>query len=467
MRRDRALVIAIVLLLAAVVVSPSLHAGWQDLQSARQADSEGRHADASALYERAARLLPWRADLWEPAGLAAFQAGNGGDAIRLLDVASKRAPLSLEGSVALGSALWNAGQTASAIAAWQNGLQAHPSQPALLDRLIAAYDHEGDYVDEQAALVRRLSVGEDAAASYRLGLLLMLNDPGSASARLQAAASLNPGFESAANTLQVTVQAASEQTDGAKRFIVIGRGLGLVGEWPLAVQSFEQAVAASPEDAEAWAWLGEAQQHDNQDGAAAVKRALSLGSDDPLVHSLLSLYWNRRGDYAAALKEQLLAAQLDPQNASMQSALGDAYAAAGDLVAALAAYQQATLIAPSDPAAWRQLASFCADNGVQVKEVGLPAAQKAAALAPHDPQTLDVLGWSLTQAGSPSTGKETLLRAIQADPGFPLAHLHLAETYLQMGDYASAPSELRQAVELDPEGAVGQLAAQLLKQYFP
>jgi len=113
------------------------------------------------------------------------------------------------------------------------------------------------------------------------------------------------------------------------------------------------------------------------------------------------------------------------------------------------------------------LAMFCADNGVQVLDVGLPAAKKAAELAPHDPQSLDALGWSYAQSGLLYDAEQTLLGAIKAAPDSALAHLHLAETYLRQGNNGSALNELKLARQFDANGSTGLFAAQLLKQYFP
>ena len=110
---------------------------------------------------------------------------------------------------------------------------------------------------------------------------------------------------------------------------------------------------------------------------------------------------------------------------------------------------------------------FCADNAVQVLDVGLPAAQKAAALTPKDPQVLDALGWSYAQAGLLYNAEQTLTKATVLAPDIALAHFHLAETDLRMGDQTSALDQLNQAHQLDANCPVGKLAAQLLSQYFP
>jgi hypothetical protein len=63
--------------------------------------------------------------------------------------------------------------------------------------------------------------------------------------------------------------------------------------------------------------------------------------------------------------------------------------------AALAAYQQATACTAGCPP--RLLALFCADNSIQVAEIGLPAAVPQISI-PKTPAS-DALGWSYAQAG--------------------------------------------------------------------
>ena len=133
--------------------------------------------------------------------------------------------------------------------------------------------------------------------------------------------------------------------------------------------------------------------------------------------------------------------------------LGEAYSLTGDLVSSLEAYQTATVLAPDNATYWRLLAMFCADNAVQVLDLGLPTARKAAELAPKDPQVLDALGWSYAQAGLLYNAEQTLMKATAIAPDLALAHLHLAETYLRKGDQTSAVDQLNLARQLDGDGA--------------
>jgi Tfp pilus assembly protein PilF len=66
-----------------------------------------------------------------------------------------------------------------------------------------------------------------------------------------------------------------------------------------------------------------------------------------------------------------------------------------------------------------------------------------------------------------SLAEQTLLNAIDIAPELASAHLHLGMTYLAQADRGAAHLELTRARDLDPQGETGQLAGQLLDQYFP
>ncbi|MGA7192021.1 MAG: tetratricopeptide repeat protein, partial [Anaerolineales bacterium] len=355
----------------------------------------------------------------------------------------------------------------NALAIWQEGSQMYPSDVVLYDRLALAYHENGDYASEQNVLFKRLSLASDANAHYQLGLLFMTSDSESALKELESASSMDPQFDSAVQTLQSAIAVSDTESNPANQFIAIGRGLGLVEEWGLAQNAFDKAVSADGKNAEAWAWLGEARQHNGQDGSDDLNQALSLDSNDAIVHALRGLYWKRQGNNAQALIEYLQAAQIEPDNPAWQASVGDAYVQTGDLVSALAAYQKATQLSPNDATYWRLLAMFCSDNDLYVLDIGLPAAKQAAQLAPNDPQTLDVLGWSYSNAGLLYNAEQNLQHAIKLSPDLAIAHLHLAENYLRQGDNTSALTELNLTIQMDKDGASGQIAEQLLKQYFP
>ena len=180
------------------------------------------------------------------------------------------------------------------------------------------------------------------------------------------------------------------------------------------------------------------------------------------MRGLRGLYLQRAGNFREALKEFQAAAALEPDNPAWLVSMGETHAKLGDLIRGLEAYQKATTLAPEDPGYWRLLAIFCAQNNVNVKDVGVPAAQKAVILAGEDAVSLDVLGWLLTVDARYEEAIRMLARALELDPQNGSAHFHLGMLYMQTNDRVSAYDHLVRARDLG-----NREAEMILKQYFP
>jgi tetratricopeptide (TPR) repeat protein len=464
MHNKKWLVPTIVAALLAAVFLPLIYTGYSEVKHGEAEFAAKNYLSAAESFEQAARLLIWRSDLWENAGIAAGAGGNLSDAIIFL----KRAPkLSEQGWLVLGYSYFNTGDASSALKAYQKGLQFHDSA-SLYSGLAFIYRQQKDWPAESDALRNQTRLDmDDAYAHYRLGLLLSFLEPEQALPELMLASSLDPETDPAVQTLRTALNLSATQPDASEQLVTIGRTLGLVQEWDLSIGAFEKAIALKADSAEAWAWLGEAKQQTGQDGRVELDRAMSIDHTSVTVRALRGLYWNRQQRYSQMLAEYLLAAEYEPENPAWQASIGDAYLKRGDLAAALTAYQRATELAPNEATYWRLLAIFCSENGVHVEDVGLPAAQKAVMLAPDDPDALDVLGWSYLSSGRYASAEQTLLDVIDRFPEHFPAHIHLAMTYLAQGNHAAAFNELTYVRDTDPNGSTGSFAKQLLEKYFP
>jgi Flp pilus assembly protein TadD len=108
------------------------------------------------------------------------------------------------------------------------------------------------------------------------------------------------------------------------------------------------------------------------------------------------------------------------------------------------------------------LAAFCAQNNVNIPDVGIPAAHKAMALSKDDPAAMDMLGWLLMLNGQDNDAEMILLRALDLAPDDDSVHFHLGVLYLQRNDRVSAYDHLVRARDLGSDQADAAL-----KQYFP
>lgn len=459
MPRDIVRISLILLLIFLAISVPLILSGYAELEKAASSTS---YLEVAGHYQNAVRRLPWRADLYELSGHAYYHARDYARANTAYRDAFERGALSSEGWVAWGDVHYLMGDLQRAAGIWEQALEQGDPSEHLYSRLAEIYQSNGEPSRAAETLQKYVSAHpEDASAHYRLGLLLAPSEPDRALQELLGAARLDAQFDPAVQALRTALNLAALEESASRRSVLIGRGLGLVNEWRLARIAFENAVRADETNAEAWAWVGEANQQVGEEGTQQLERAFHLNPGSATVRGLRGLYFQRTGNFRGALTEFQTAAALEPENSSWYVSLGEAHARLGDLIRALEAYQKATRLAPEDPTYWRLLAIFCAQNNVNIRDVGVPAAQKAVVLD-GDPASLDVLGWLLTLDARYEEATRILNRALELDPQNSSAHLHLGMLSLQTNDRAKAYDHLIQARDLGSKEA-----EMILSRYFP
>jgi len=308
---------------------------------------------------------------------------------------------------------------------------------------------------------------EDAYAHYQLGLLLVVSDPEKAVVHLDKAADLDSQWSDPAYELKTTLRLAAFAEEPAYRDIQIGQTLAAIGEWDLAKAAFLRSTQENPGYPEAWAYLGEAQQQTGEDGLAALERAIAINPDSYAANVFMALYWRRQARPEMALVYLHTAAQLDPDNPSLQTDIGNTLAEMGNLPDALKHIIRVTQLQPQESSAWQTLARFSVDYDFQIEEIGIHAARQAVILAKDDPAALTLLGRAHMLLGNEYYIERFLFQALQLDDSYPDAHLYLGMFYLDKGDIEKARLHLQTAVQLAGEGPIGQQAQHILDQFFP
>jgi len=447
-----------VIILLAVLI-PVVWSGYAEL---KQASGVQAPLEAAQHYQSAAWRLPWRSDLYELAGHSDYLAREYSRADAMYQKAFASRALSSQGWVEWGDVNYLNGDHPRAAEIWKQGLsQQNPSEYLYL-RLAQIYEKDQVYSQAIEYLQKYVpSHLDDASAHYQLGLLLTLSSPNEALSQLMDASQLDPQFDPAVQTLRTALNVASINDSPSQRLVIIGRGLGLVNEWQLAHAAFNEAIRTDGKNAEAWAWLGEANQQTGGEGSEELNHAFDLNPNSSTVRGLRGLYFQRVGNNREALREFQFAAQFESDNPAWFVSMGESYSKLGDLIGALQAYQYATTLAPKDAHYYVLLAGFCVQNNVNM-DVGVSAAQTAVQLTPKDPRALDMLGWAYLLAGKYDEAEWMLSVALEHDPNLASAHLHLALVYLQKEKYDLMRAHLVQARDLGSSDA--QI---LLNQYFP
>lgn len=453
--------VPILFAMALVIFAPIIFSGYSEL---RKGDTASSRLEAAQHHQVAALRLPWRADLYELAGHEYYHAKEYTLAEAAYQKAFQRHALSAAGWVAWGDVQYLLGNSERAAEIWKQGLEQTDPSEDLYSRLALIYKEQKQYTQAAEYFQRYVSRHlDDASAHYQLGLLLTLSDPQTAASELITASQLDPELDPAVQALRTALNLASLSKSSSAQLVIIGRGLGLVSEWDLAQAAFEQALQADEQNAEAWAWLGEAYQQAGRDDAfTSLERALSLNPNSAVVRGLRGLYFQRVGNNREALIEFQAAAKLQPDDPALYVSIGESFSKLGDMIRALEAYQSAVALAPADINYLRLLAQFCGQNNINIEDAGIVAAQRAVVLEPNDAGLQDLLGWLLLLDARYPEAERTLLRALALDSQNASAHFHLGMLYFQINDQAAAQAHLISARDLgNPD------AQAVLNQYFP
>jgi len=467
-RSPKAALLARLLLLFVLVglsgLSPIQHAASQALARANRAIEFNSPASAADQLGLALSYFPWRTDLWDLAGRAALRAGDQELAYAQLQFAAQSDKLSARGYLALGDVARLRGDLPAAEAVWQLALKRGAPAEEVHLRLLDLHRAMGDYTAAIGDL-RALVALQPAEASYqfRLGLMLATQEPEAALAYLTTAGELQPELAAAGAVIGRSLSGARSAGDRAYSLLASGRALADLGEWQLAAEAFRQATLAQPDYAEAWAYLGEAEQRaaaqkagpedtlDETTGRDELDRALALDPNSVAANLFQVIYWQRQGRYELALVYLHRAADQEFENPVVQAEIGNTLGQLGNYADAQAYYQQAVDLAPRDPTFLRALVSFSLRYDYQVRELALPAARRAILLNQNDPASLDVLGQVFIRLGDLYSAKRFFDRALLNDPGYARARLHLGLFYTLTGQETSAKEQLLLARSLSGE----------------
>jgi tetratricopeptide (TPR) repeat protein len=466
MNKFRRIVIfpAILVLLLALVLIPPVLTGFLNLSQAEGLASTdpGR---AALKYETASKLLPWRGDLLEQAGLMALAGENPELALKYFEDSPGLTPI---GRLAMGDAYYRLGEVESALELWE-GLRTDGFGSAqLYNRLGHVYYQQGRYEEAGEAFSIATSLDDlDADSHYMLGLLLAAQSPKDALTPLIRAGQLDPSLDPVMQVMRRGLNIALLSPGKAAQLTGAGRTLIAVGAWSLAREAFVNAIEADTKYAPAWAWLGQVKQVFQEGGLSELDQALELDPKSAEIRGLRGVYFLRENLFDEARVEFEVAAGLEPVNPDWQVALGDAIARTGDVPLGLGHYQAAIKLSPRKADYWRALANFTVDYNYNVNEIGFPAALQARALAPDDNQNNITLGRVYFALGDLDVARELWEDVLKSIPETPAAHLYLGVLFLQQGNSKSAYENLVQAVNLDPGGPYGSQAGRMLDQYFP
>ncbi|WP_328337019.1 tetratricopeptide repeat protein [Streptomyces violaceus] len=477
-----------------------------------------RSAEALAVLDGRKKTAPQDSGLHVLRGLALSSAGRREEAVQALETADSLHPEQPDVLQRLGAAFAEVGRGDDARRVLDQALKRSPDDPAVLLLRGQLQADMGDLKAAEADLDRAAEIAtEPASALASLGFVLARQDRSAeALASLDNAVTADPGMEWA--------------------WAIRGDTLSTLRRWKDAATSYERALALDPAFTPAMTGLAQAllevDEPDPERARALAQRAVDLDATSVLGHTMVgevarqqahydealaaldeALRLEPRYAYALGTRGQVLhalqrlpeaieslerAAELAPDTAWIQSALGNVYLQASlrarrtgdpdivpdDLRHAVQRLERAAELLPS-PEAWMNAAQVRADLGefdiaerdlrraldvepghldarlglarllslTEHGEEALTELERAAGGDELPPYGETIRGRSLYTLGRYEESAASLEAAVRRAPEDQEAHAALGETYRVTGQLDAALAQLNAAVELDGDDA--------------
>ena len=220
------------------------------------------------------------------------------------------------------------------------------------------------------------------------------------------------------------------------------------GEYQLAINDYNKAIALRSDDADAHYSRGLAYS-EISDFHAAIRdytRAIELNPDDANPHYNRGFAYSEISDFHAAIRDYTRAIELNPDDADAHYSRGFAYSKISDFHAAIRDYTRAIELNPDD-------ADAHYSRGFAYSEIGdLHAAirdyTRAIELNPNDANPHYNRGFAYSEIGDLHAAIRDYTRAIELNPDDADAHCNRGTAKLNIGNVSEAEQDFQTALHL-------------------
>ncbi len=212
-------------------------------------------------------------------------------------------------------------------------------------------------------------------------------------------------------------------------------------------------TSAYPKDASAWMWLGVVclAQDKPEDAAEALDRAAKLKPDDGDI-----LYHRGRAHLLVSKNSYARMFEVDRGSWRVHRVLAQANAEADRHVEAIAEYEAAIKLAPTQPGLHEEIGSEYR-NANKIPEAE-QAFRRELEIDPNNVLAKYKLGAIAIEQGDGAKGKELIEAALREKPGLVHADYNLGRAQMLLGEDAAAAEHLQRAATTDGDPEVVEQA---------
>jgi len=230
-----------------------------------------------------------------------------------------------------------------------------------------------------------------------------------------------------------------------------------------AAESFRQAAAARPDDADAWYNLGTLSLRRNDPAQAReyLEKTLQLRPEYPEAWNNLGMIAAQEGAPAEAIGDFEKAIDLRPNYAVAMLNLGNVYRREHAWERAEQYLKQAVALQPDDAEGNFSLGMLYAQQ--QESDQAEKYLRRAVELRPGYPEALNNLGVLFAREQKLAEAENEFTTAIRAAPEFDQSYLNLARLYMVEKDNARARGILNALLHLQPDNSAARQALEILQ----
>jgi tetratricopeptide (TPR) repeat protein len=216
-----------------------------------------------------------------------------------------------------------------------------------------------------------------------------------------------------------------------------------------AESAVQKETAAYPKDANAWMWLGVVRlaRDRAEEAADALDRAYKLNPDDQDI-----LYHRGRAHLLVSKDSYAEMFKVDPHSWRVHRVLAQANAEADRHVEAIAEYEAAIKLAPTQPGLHEELGSEYR-NANKIPEAEA-AFQRELEIDPRNVLARYKLGAIAVEQGNGAKGKELIEQAQREKPGLVHMDYNLGRAEMLLGNDVAAAEHFERTVKTDTTAEV-------------
>lgn len=260
-----------------------------------------------------------------------------------------------------------------------------------------------------------------------------------------------PATEAARRAKGLPFPGTTYQATFVRNTFTYGVAMFQHGYFEQAQASFQEAVAARPDNAEGYYNLGTLSLRQNNFTQARTyfQQTLQLKPDYPEAWNNLGMMAAQEGHPQDAIQAFQKSLALRPDYATALLNLGNIYRRNQAIPAAQEALARAETLQPDDPEISYSLGMLAAQqNNLQAASTYL---QRAITLRPDYPEARNNLGVLLVRQQNYSGAQQQFEECIAAEPGFEESYLNLARLYVAQRETPKARATLTTLLLLHPD----------------